>query len=115
MRYYISILSLICLLWANPSLAGQRICADPPEESRAVLDLPARMENFLFIKGDPSGRFLIRFESTCRKGHIYREAGPEIEKIPLGSCFQPSKMHVSVRKGCLIVEVNSETKTHRRR
>ena len=114
-RKHISILCLAIFLGASPALAGQRVCADPPAESRTVLELPARMDNFLYVKGDPEGRFLIRFESTCRKGHIYREVGSETEKIPLGSCFQPSKMHVTARKGCIIVEIDSQKSSSRRR
>lgn len=111
----ISILCFLCLLGAPPALAGVRLCADQPDSSRTVLDLPAQKENFLLTKGEPSARFVIRFDSTCRKGHIYRQAGPDISRYPLGSCFQPSKLKVSVRQGCLIVEIDSQNKTHRRR
>lgn len=111
----ISILCFLYLLGAPSALAGVRLCAGEPDSSRAVLDLPAQKENFLLTKGEPSARFVLRFESTCRKGHIYRQAGPDISRYPLGSCFQPSKLKVSVRQGCLIVEIDSQNKTHRRR
>lgn len=115
MRVYFSLMILVCLLLATSAWAGQKICASPPEESRATLELPGRMDNTLLIKGDPSARFLIRFEWICRKGHIYREAGPELVEIPLGNCFQPGKMHVTVRKGCGIFEVHSESSSGRSR
>jgi hypothetical protein len=112
---FISLLIIIGLLGAAPALAGQRICADQPDSNLAVLDLPAQKDNFLLTKGDPKARYVMRFESTCRRGHSYRAAGPEVSRHFLGSCFQPSKLHVSARQGCLIVEIESQNKTHRRR
>jgi hypothetical protein len=108
MLYYFCIVTLSCLLLAFPARAGQKICESPPDSSRATLELPGRMENTLYVKGEPTGRFLLRFEWICRKGHIYREAGSDIVKIPLGNCFQPGKLHITVRKGCAIFEVHSE-------
>jgi hypothetical protein len=115
MRRLICIFCLFGLLWAPAALAGQRICAQDPHNNLAVLDLPAQTENFLLTKGEPTARYVMRFESTCRKGHTYRSAGEEISRLPLGSCFQPGKLHVSARQGCLIVEIDSQSKTHRRR
>ncbi|KMY68610.1 hypothetical protein AAU61_02960 [Desulfocarbo indianensis] len=96
--------------------AGQQLCATGSEApSRAVLELPGRKANTIYIKGLPEARFLLRFESVCQKSHIYREVGAEIIQIPLGSCFQPGKMHVTVRKGCMIIEVHSEEDNPRHR
>lgn len=115
MPKFMSLLIIVGMLGAAPALAGQRICADKPDGNLAVLELPGQKDNFLLTKGEPNARYVMRFESTCRKGHSYRAAGPEVTSHFLGSCFQPGKLHVSARQGCLIVEIESRGKTHRRR
>jgi hypothetical protein len=111
----ISLLSLLLILLAAPSWAGQRICASPPETSHTSLFLPERSTITILVKGEPKARFLLRYEWACRKGHTYREAGPEGIKIVLPSCSQSGKALVTVRQGCAVFEVQTNTPTSRRR
>jgi hypothetical protein len=108
MRYCVSAISLLCVFLASSAWAGQKICASPPENSQAILELPGGKQNTLYVKGEPSARFLIRFDWTCRKGHTYRRVGSDIIRIPLGHCYQSGKLNITVRKGCAIFEVDSE-------
>jgi len=119
MRAIISLTAscLIFTAWlsmAGIAWAGQQLCASGASSSRAVLELPGRKANTILVKGLPEARFLLRFESVCKKSHVYKEVGAEIIQIPIGSCFQPGKMHVTVRKGCMIIEVQSEEDNRRR-
>jgi hypothetical protein len=92
---------------AAPAWAGQKVCASPADENQAVLDLPGGKSSTLLVKGEPSARFLMRFDWTCRKGHTYRRVGSDIIKFPLGHCFQSGKLYITVRKGCAIFEIDS--------
>jgi len=115
MTRYIGVLFLALLFLTSPSWAGQKICATPPENSRGSLFLPARMDNALLVTGEPNARFLIRYEWTCRKGHLYKEAGPEQVRIPLGTCNQAGKALISVRQGCAVFEIQAEPRSYHRR
>lgn len=114
MYKYLSMVTLSCLLLACPAWAGQKVCASPPDSSRAVLHLSSGT-NTLYVKGEPSGRFLMRYEWTCRKGHQYRQAEAETIRIPLGTCSQPGKLHITMRQGCAVFEVQSERDAYRGR
>jgi hypothetical protein len=93
---------------AAPAAAEVRLCADDPETRSVVLKLPGGHTNTLLVKGDPEARFVLRWKSVCQEGHAYRQAEERIESFPLAYCFQPGRLSITMRLGCMWAALESE-------
>jgi hypothetical protein len=92
----------------GPAAAEVRMCAGDPETKSLTVKLPGGHTNVLVVKGDPEARFVLRWKSVCQEGHAYRQVKERIRRFPLAYCFQPGRLAITMRMGCMWAGLESE-------